>query len=145
MRNLVELNVDRNKYITNVNHLKKLQILSCRMIFHYLYSNGITQYGIDQYGISEVTQLIKLNAMCNSKITSVNHLKNLTDLNASCCLGSYDSCKCGISQTGINELKNLVKLDVTNNKLIIDVSHLTKLKVLNGRAINNDNNNDKKN
>jgi hypothetical protein len=84
------LNANCNPKITNVNHLKKLQKLDAG-----------SNCGIDNYGISGLTELIELNADANHKITNVNHLKKLQKLDANHKI------------TNVNHLKKLQKLDAS--------------------------------
>lgn len=100
MTNLVELNVNVNKKITDINHLINLRILyakcDCR---------------IDNNGISSLTNLVELYICYNKKITNTNHLINLRILDA-----RYG---CRIDNNNILSLTNLVKLGINNKKLKI--------------------------
>ena len=66
--------------------------------------------------------MVKLNAADNYKITSVNHLLGLRELNA------YKNS--GIDQNGIRELRQVVKLDASYNVKITSVNHLRELQAL---------------
>lgn len=77
---------------------------------------------ISQSGIKYCTKLKRLNAAFNYRIKSVNHMKELRELNA-----SYN---CGINDEGIKECLQLEKLDCTYNPKINSVNHLTLLKCL---------------
>jgi hypothetical protein len=77
---LVELNANYNKKITNVSFMKKLKIL-----------HATGHCGIDQIGI-EGLDLVELKANYNIKITNVYFMKKLKLLHASGI--------CGIDQNG---------------------------------------------
>ena len=65
--------------------------------------------------------LEKLDATHNKKITNVNHMTNLKDLDA--------SGNCGIDNDGIKNI-NPEKLNIEYNGKITDVKHMTNLKEL---------------
>ena len=69
LTSLTELSVDYNSLIDNVNHLQKLQKLSCQQ------SSGITNWGINK-----LTNLIELNIIGNRYVTQLNHLQKLQKL-----------------------------------------------------------------
>jgi hypothetical protein len=108
---IIKLNAWDNKKITDVNHLKSLQILAAN-----------NNCGIDNQGISALTNLISLNVTGNKKITDINHLINLRILYARNCSG--------IADNGINLLTNLTKLDAMGNKKIVNTNHLVSLQIL---------------
>jgi hypothetical protein len=67
-----------------------------------------------------------LNASTNSKITNVNHMDKLIELNAS----GY---RCGINNKGIQKV-NLIKLNASDNPKITNVNHMNKLIELNANG-----------
>jgi len=81
------------------------------------YKKLMTQSIIDKY-----TNLEKLDASNNHKITTVSHLAKLEILNA-----QYI---CGINDVGIINCINLKSLNVSNNSKITNVNHLVKLEIL---------------
>jgi hypothetical protein len=114
------LNASENGQITNVNHLTKLEKLNACGSEYRLFMNNYS--GIDQKGIENLTTLRILNAKGNNKITNVNHMIKLEELNAS----GY----CGIDQNGIHQLTNLRILVASNNRKITNVNHMVKLEEL---------------
>ena len=116
--------------ITNINHLKHLQVLS---IYDPCHKKNL--------GISSITNLRKLHInQCENisnddlkflinltelsigpRITMINHLTNLQVLNAS----STEICNAELS-----DLTNLVSLNINSVGSVTDVNHLTKLKEL---------------
>jgi len=92
--------------ITNINHMTKLKILSASH-----------DCGINDGGISDMTNLEILYANSNTKITNVNHMTKLRELHA---CGSL----CGINDKGIINLKKMKILDTNNNTKI--TKHITK-------------------
>src|SRR5207253_9524725 len=69
--NLVRLCIDDNKKVTNVNHMKKLQILQVA-----------GKCGVGNSGINQLTQLCELYMGDNPNITYIGNLVNLTVLHA---------------------------------------------------------------
>lgn len=65
--------------------------------------------------------IISLSAFSNYKITNLNHMNRLKELNA-----SYD---CGISDNSIKDI-NLFVLDADQNPKITNVNHMTNLETL---------------
>ena len=106
---VIKLNVTSNRKITNVNHMKNLQIL-----------HAGDDCGINDHGIQQLVNLTELNVNNNSKITNVDHMKNLRIL--------YAGYKCGIDDHGIQQLVNLTKLDVNSNSKITNVNHMKNLR-----------------
>ena len=94
---VIYLNARNNWKITNVSHMKSLQIL---------YASG--DCGINQQGI-EGLNLLEFNASNNSKITNISQMKSLQIL--------YANGDCGINQQGIEGL-NLIKLYASHNSKI---------------------------
>lgn len=109
--NLVYLNIDYNKNITNIAHLTTLTHLD--MIGTFNINN-----------INNLTNLTKLNLYGNKKITNISDLTNLRKLN----IGGWGS---SVNQSSINKLTNLTFLKMRNNQRIDSVSHLTCLIYLN--------------
>jgi len=107
---VIYLNASNNFKITNVSHMKSLQIL---------HAEG--DCGINQQEIKGLN-LIKLDASYNSKITNVSHMESLQILHA--CGGN-----CGINQQGIEGL-NLLELYARKNPKITDVSQMKYLQIL---------------
>ena len=68
---------------------------------------------IDEKGISELQHLCKLDAGYNSRITNVNHLRELRELKAD---GA-----CGIDQAGLSELQHLRKLSAHDNSRLTNI------------------------
>jgi len=81
---------------------------------------------LNQNGISKLKNITKLNIGNNPKISNVNHLINLINLNADGFIW-----KCGLDQNGISELKNITELNVSGNSKISNVNHLINLINLN--------------
>ena len=75
--------------------------------------------GINDTGVAYCIRLKSLNARYNPKITTVNHLANLEELDA--------SGNCGINDTGIVNCICLKELDAHNNPKIINIDHLVNL------------------
>jgi hypothetical protein len=110
--NLRALHVCKNVNVTNVNHLKKLEILDAQY-----------NCGIDDVGISELVDLKCLWTGQNKRITNVNHMTKLEKLHA--------YLESGIGNAGISELVNLTTLCATWNEKITNINHLTNLQILN--------------
>ena len=72
--------------------------------------------------ITHYPQIRSLDVEDNPNITNINHLTQLTKLNA--------SGFCGLDDHGINQL-NIIELDVCDNPKIININHMTQLKKLN--------------
>lgn len=97
-------------------------------------------YNIDDKYLSELSDPILinypfikyLNAHCNIKITTVNHMFKLEKLKASCnvCACDLHNSYCGITDEGLN-LINLISLNACDNTKIMNINHMTKLKKLN--------------
>src|SRR5436309_652283 len=108
-----------------------LSKIRLRQVCKFLYNNLqiIDFYHIDDKYLDKLTDdILKnynhikyLNAYNNSKISDVNWMINLKELNA------RDNCV--INQKGIQNL-NLIKLNVRYNSKITDVSMMTLLKEL---------------
>ena len=81
-----------------------------RKYFNKLSDNILVSYPFIRY----------LNAFHNPKITNVNYMLALKELNAS-------GCECGIGYDGIKDL-NLVKLKACGNPKITNANHMTNLK-----------------
>jgi hypothetical protein len=96
--NLIELNVEANKNITNINHMSNLKIL-------FAQNSKISDLSIQNLNLTI------LNANNNPNITNINYINNLKELYA---CGKL----CGIGNNGIKNL-NLIKLESTNNNKII--------------------------
>ena len=138
--NVIKLNANYNKLITDLSFIKKLKILCAK-----------GECGIDQNCIN-CLNLIELNAYNNEKIQNVEkvpfvlHSKNNGRLSSICCTANVSFMKnfkklnasqnllrnqiCGIDQNGINGL-NLIELDAENNKKINNVSFMSNLQKLN--------------
>ena len=100
---VIKLDVSYNNKITNINYLINLRILCAD-----------NNCGIDDDGLSRLTNLTELDADNNNKITNVNHLINLRILHA--------KDNCGIGDDGISRLTNLTKLNSDdNNKITISL------------------------
>ena len=117
--------------ITNINHLKYLQVLSiyepylkknfgiCHMInlqkLNVNHCEGITN--------DDLKFLINLTELSihGTKITMIKHLTNLQVLHAAGTMINNDE---------LSALTNLVTLNVNSTTSIIDVNHLTKLREL---------------
>jgi Leucine-rich repeat (LRR) protein len=119
-RKLKYLDISYNRYITNINHLRKLEILeadNCKL---------------GNEGISELKNIkllyIDYNEN-NENITDINHLQKLEILDAS---GS----NCKLGNEGISELTNIKRLDISGNKNITDINHLQKLEILKATRFN---------
>ena len=100
---LVKLHV--GPLVTDINQLTKLQLLK-------------TAIGLTNNGVKNINPC-KLLAY-GLKLTDINHMTNLTYLDAS---------NSNISDSGIKNL-NLYELDATDNPNITDVNFMTSLKIL---------------
>ena len=69
--------------------------------------------------LSNYSFIRSLNSHNNLKITNINYMTQLVELDAS---GGY----CGITDQGISQL-NLIKLNVSYNQKITNINHMTKL------------------
>ena len=81
--------------------------------------------GIDNNGISRLTNLISLSVSGNNKITNINHLVNLQILDA-----NYNNC--GIDNRGVSQLTNLVKINADYNKKLTRTQNMVKIKIAYG-------------
>ena len=79
--------------------------------------------GVGQSGICDLRNLLALYAEGNTKVTDVNHLIKLRELNI--------SARCTVGQSGISELRNIIILDVGANSHVTSVNHLKYLRALN--------------
>ena len=77
--------------------------------------------GINDAGIKQCKNIKILNINNNHKITNINFLVDLQELDA---CGS----ECGIDDKGMEQCKKIKKLNVHLNDKISDVEHLVKLK-----------------
>jgi hypothetical protein len=68
------------------------------------------------YAIKDLN-LIILNVFCNKKITNINHMNKLINLDAS------GFCY-AISDIGIKSLNKIRKLNVKNNKKVTNINHM---------------------
>lgn len=109
--NLKTLFVDYSTQIKNLNHLINLRELHCE------------RSNVDNNGIKDLVKLEILYTV-GSKISDVNHLKNLKTL-------SY---KENMNSNGYSKINNIENLRVHNEYEPIDVTHLTKLKNLENYA-----------
>jgi len=126
-KSLVKLNINGNKNIKNVNHLNKLEELniswSCEINQEGINELKLRSCGVNQEGINELKLLKTFNACGNNKITNVNHLDKLEELDV--------SWRCGVNQNGIKNLKLVKNLNARNNINIKDVNYLEKIEELN--------------
>lgn len=106
------LNLFRASTITNINHFKFLTLLSC----------GGSDSGISDSSIKDCIHLTKLYTSYNPKITNVNYLQYLIELDA--------SGNCGISDNGIKDCINLKVLYANYNSKITTVNHFNQLRIL---------------
>ncbi len=112
--NIIELNIEDNKNVISVNHLKFLEKLDI---------SGTC--AVNQTGITELCLIKILDASNNYNITDVNHLQLLEKLDISHRHGY------GIDQKGISCLQFIKTLNVAYNEKITDVNHLQLLENLN--------------
>jgi hypothetical protein len=119
---IIKINASERSEITNVNMFTELEELDVSGSGSK-YCSFSVRCGIDQNGIQQLTKLRKFNTEDNYKITDVNHLTQLEELNA-----AYYS---GIDQNGIQQLTNLRILNAWSNDKITDVNHLIQLEALN--------------
>lgn len=106
-RGVEKLDAENNVHITKLDFCPNLKFLRATP----------NQCPIDQKEIMKV-DLVYLNASCNTKIKSVNHMTNLRELVA--------TQECGIDDAGISKIY-LTKLDVSGNPKITDLNHMTDL------------------
>ena len=92
-----------NKYMNTI-HVKDLFNLNNDVLKNYKY-------------------VVKLYACNNIKITNINHMAKLKELDA--------SCDCGIGDGGILDLTNLEILNAHSNSKRTDINHMTKIIELN--------------
>lgn len=114
--NLEKLIANCNKNITNLNHMTNLKTLEIRS--DYLRSNVKNHSGVNDIGISKLSNLEQLDVDYNYNITDINHMTNLTRLDA--------RGHCGINNDSIVKF-NLKHLDVFWNKKVTDIKHMTNI------------------
>ena len=107
---VVKLSLGPCSKVTQIQHIKKLRELN---------ASGC-HCKIDDECIRNIN-LEKLIAYDNPKITNVNHMTNLKELNA--------GGNCGINNEGISCV-NLEVFDASFNRKITNVNHMSNLKVL---------------
>lgn len=121
-KKITYLDIEDNKNITSVNHLKYLTYLNC---------SG--SCGVADGGISEIFNVTNLDVSGNKRITNINHLKMLTSLDCGSSEYSDEKDKCtrvsfsGITDNGISQLENITNLFAAGNKKVTSANHLKKL------------------
>jgi hypothetical protein len=99
---------------------KYLKLLDDKILLNYPFIKYLDANGhysrITDKGIKNLNNVTKLNAYNNTKITNINHMNKLIELNASARI-------CRIGNSGIKNL-NLEKLDAHDNPLITNVNHM---------------------
>ena len=109
-----KLDISYNPNITNINHLKCLQLLNAS------YTN------ISQVGIADLREIISI-CLTGTEIYDINHLTKLRIVDISGTALYY----CGLTSRSINELREIEQLDLRRNYVIKSVNHLKRLKRLN--------------
>ncbi len=104
----------RNEIFKNIFEINKD---ICNLII------SIKSNNVEQQILNKCTNIVKLNINGNTKITDVNNLQKLEELDI--------SCGCDVNQKGILNLKYVKKLNACNNVNINDVNHLQQLEELN--------------
>jgi len=109
---IIKLNAGGNSYITDINHMKNLRLLDISSYDEDCGMGGIFTHvcGIENTGLSRLTNLTELNMKNNRKITNINHMINLRTLDA--------TGNCKIKNSGLSRLTNLTKLNIDGNKNI---------------------------
>ena len=112
LTNLVQLNLNSNRRITDLNSLQTLRTLS-------VCGRGCA---LTQAGIIRLTNLTELHLSGNRQINDVNHLINLTRLDI-----SGDS---PVDDVGCSHLTQLVELNISDNPRVTQLHTMTQLQVL---------------
>jgi len=122
------LNVNGNRYITELDHLVNLQVLHAGN--DPMYDFGFC--AINNTSIKNLTNLTELDIQCNEHVNDISSLTNLKILNA---------CASNIDDKSIKYMTKLVKLDISQNEHITNIFHLVNLKtlkVINDSGVDND-------
>ena len=120
---ILEIIFDKLDFISQIRlcQIECLSYTNIHMTDFYDIPKGVKSKLCDNI-LRQYQDITKLDASDNSRITNVNHFKQLMHLDA--------SGKCGIDQDGIAEPFNLVGLNVTENSNITSLNHLKRLQEL---------------
>lgn len=112
LKNIIKLNIENCKYVTNIAHFSNLIELNC---------GGCC--GVTDSNISNLINLRVLKASNNRKIINIDGLINLTELDCSWHCNS-------MTNENLKNLTNLKKLNFSNNNKITDINTLINLEYI---------------